>query len=373
MEPSEDSTTMKEPDKFNLIHFIKTRILICIICVLSLAITLTCVVLVLTYENKNDVTGSIDAWKENLSAEQNVWFDHGLNELKNALKVEYNKKRARNVILFVADGMGPSTLTASRIFKGGEESSLTWENFPHMGLLKTYCMDKQVPDSTSTATALFGGVKANYETGGVDAGVSLANCSASLNKIHHVDSIIEWALEAGMKTGFVTTTRVVHATPSVLYAAVADRRWECEASMPADAINLGCKDIARQLVEDWPGRDIHVIMGGGRQCLVSDVTGTDADPLDTWSCASKDGRNLINDWKRDKNNRSVKHAVVENTEELNRLNVSKPDYVLGKSLCLKILFLYLKIHFFQEFLLMDISCMKTNETKDQRVCHPLKK
>lgn len=330
MEPSaHDLTTMKDPDKFNLMHFIKTRIIIIIVCLLSLAITLTCIILIATYEKNSDVTHSFDAWKEKLSTEQTVWFDHGLNELKNALKVEYNKKRAKNVILFVADGMGPSTLTASRIFKGGEESSLTWENFPHMGLLKTYCMDKQVPDSTSTATALFGGVKANYETGGVDAGVNLANCSASLDKIHHVDSIIEWALEAKMKTGFVTTTRVVHATPSVLYAAVADRRWECEASMPTDAKELGCKDIARQLVEDWPGRDINVIMGGGRQCLVSDVVATESDPLDTWSCVSKDGRNLIKDWKQDKINRSAKHAVVENTEELNSLNVSKPDYVFG--------------------------------------------
>lgn len=41
-----------------------------------------------------------------------------------------------------------------------------------------------------------------------------------------------------------------------------------------------CKDIARQLVENEPGRSINVIMGGGRQCMESDVTSTQQDPVD---------------------------------------------------------------------------------------------
>lgn len=49
--------------------------------------------------------------------------------------------------------------------------------------------------------------------------------------------------------------RVTHATPAPLYAHCPDRWWECEANLPADS---QCKDIARQLVEDWPGRDLQV-------------------------------------------------------------------------------------------------------------------
>lgn len=59
-----------------------------------------------------------------------------------------------------------------------------------------------------------------------------------------------------INSGFVTTTRVTHATPSALYAHTADRDWECADTMPEDAAN--CKDIARQLIEDKPGRDIKV-------------------------------------------------------------------------------------------------------------------
>lgn len=51
--------------------------------------------------------------------------------------------------------------------------------------------------------------------------------------------------------------RVTHATPSALYAHTASRKWECDGRMPPGTEN--CKDIARQLIEDEPGRSINVI------------------------------------------------------------------------------------------------------------------
>lgn len=59
-----------------------------------------------------------------------------------------------------------------------------------------------------------------------------------------------------MFPGFVTTMRVTHATPSPLYAHSADRLWECDAFVPPAAQQ--CKDIARQLIEDEPGRSLNV-------------------------------------------------------------------------------------------------------------------
>lgn len=188
-------------------------------------------------------------------------------------------------------------------------------------------MDKQVPDSLCTATALFGGVKSNYETGGVDGSVKLGDCAASLNQSHHVESILHWAQSAGMGTGFVTTTRVVHATPSALYANTADRRWECEANMPETA--AACRDIARHLVETAPGNKINVIMGGGRQCLVSGVTGSEADPIDTWACSRKDGRNLIRIWEDLRKGQGQSFAVLQNNDELKALDGNK-EFVMGK-------------------------------------------
>ena len=56
----------------------------------------------------------------------------------------------------------------------------------------------------------------------------------------------------------MTTTRVTHATPAAAYAHSAERFWESDYDMnksrmridPEYNYGFGCKDIARQLVED---------------------------------------------------------------------------------------------------------------------------
>ncbi|XP_075155834.1 alkaline phosphatase 12 [Haematobia irritans] len=270
-----------------------------------------------------------DTLELDLPIEQRQWVERGLRELHVAVNRVDNKRRAKNVILFVGDGMGPNTVTAARIMGFKEEGLMSWEHFPDMGLLKTFCANKQVPDSFSTATALFSGVKNNYETGGVDSTVSLGNCSASLNPDHHVHSILKLAQDDGKLTGFVTTTRVTHATPAALYAHTPDRRWECENTMPATATAEGCRDIARQLIEDPTGQKINVIMGGGRQMLVSNVTDSMEDPIDTWSCKSTDGRNLIQDWVNVKQANNEAYIVAQNTGELEAIDAQNTDYVLG--------------------------------------------
>lgn len=60
----------------------------------------------------------------------------------------------------------------------------------------------------------------------------------------------------GKSVGVVTTTRVNHATPSASYAHCVDRDWYSDAEMPAEALQEGCKDIARQLFENIPNIDV---------------------------------------------------------------------------------------------------------------------
>ncbi|VVC93410.1 unnamed protein product [Leptidea sinapis] len=222
--------------------------------------------------------------------------------------------------------MGPNTVTATRIHKGGETHRLAYELFPHMGMLKTYCADKMVPDSASTSTALLTGVKANYNTVGVDATVARGNCSASLDPDARVESLAALALKAGKRAGFVTTMRVTHATPSPMYAHSAARQWECDAAIPLGSED--CKDIGRQLVEDWPGRDLHVILGGGRQSLIQNATGTPSDPISAWACSRRDGRNLIQEYIKNKQTSNLNYKVVSTTGELESVG-SETDYLLG--------------------------------------------
>ena len=66
--------------------------------------------------------------------------------------------------------------------------------------LQTYSVDAQTPDSSSTATAIFSGVKTDINTLGFDN--SVVNGSvASEETAHKVDSVMAWAQEAGKDTG----------------------------------------------------------------------------------------------------------------------------------------------------------------------------
>lgn len=119
-----------------LVEFITSRIFVACVALLAVIITLICVSLLVAYEMEHEVVHTVDFLEKDLPEQQKVWFDMGIKELKAALSVQQNSRRARNVILFVGDGMGPNTVTASRIYKGGEGHHLSWELFPHMGLLK---------------------------------------------------------------------------------------------------------------------------------------------------------------------------------------------------------------------------------------------
>ncbi|XP_068249188.1 alkaline phosphatase-like [Palaemon carinicauda] len=263
--------------------------------------------------------------------DSDYWLKLGREEIEEALQRPKLTNVAKNVILFLGDGMGITVNTAGRIYKGqkqgqsGEEGYLVWDRFPNLGLLKTYNLDKQVSDSGATATAFLTGVKANYYTIGVNGHVKYEDCAASLKEENRVESIIEWAQEAEKDTGFVTTTKVTHATPAGSYAKTASRKWECDRKMVKygpDAMK--CKDIARQLVEDEPGKNIKVIMGGGRQEMGAPKR-DNGDP----SCRRIDGMNLVKDWIDHKTENDESYAYVTNTQELLAIDTSDTEYILG--------------------------------------------
>ncbi|XP_054157244.1 alkaline phosphatase-like [Oppia nitens] len=226
--------------------------------------------------------------------------------------------------------MGITTVTAARILKGqqlglsGEEHQLSFDDFPNIALSKTYTIDSQVGDSGACATALLNGVKARYETIGLDENGFYEDCHSSFNS--RVKSIADWALEEGKATGIVTTTRVTHATPAALYAHSASRYWESDDKLPPNA-RTQCKDIARQLVEEYPGRDLNVILGGGRRHFISAMDWSTQRPNEFGR--RLDNRNLIDNWLRDKKDRDLKASYVKNKLEFDSLNTTHIDYLLG--------------------------------------------
>lgn len=73
-------------------------------------------------------------------------------------------------------------------------------------------------------------------------------------------------------------------------------------------------------------------MGGGRQGLVTNTTATPDDPIDSWGCDRRDGRNLLKTYIEDKTKRGLKHSIVKNNKELQDLDIDNTDYLFGNSL-----------------------------------------
>ena len=205
---------------------------------------------------------------------------------------------ARNVILFVGDGMGVSTVTAARIFDGqrrgqpGEENWLSFERFPNLALVKTYNVDAQVPDSAGTMTALVTGHKTRAGVLSVGPEVPRGDCAAMSGR--ELTTLLEEAERQGYATGIVTTTDITHATPAAAYAHSPDRGWQVDAALPPEARGK-CTDIASQFVALPAGDGVDVALGGGRAMFTpSDVP----DPEDPDAAGYRqDGRNLAAEWQ----------------------------------------------------------------------------
>lgn len=171
--------------------------------------------------------------------------------------------RAKNVILFIGDGMGISTITAARIYAGqkqgqtGEEYVLPFENFDNVALVKTYNTNAQVPDSAGTATAMHSGKKTDIGVLGIGPEATRGDCASAL--ANPLPLLGEEVKQRGLALGIVSTARITHATPASVYSRSPDRNWEADSAIPDDQAALGCDDIASQLLQsDWD-----VALGGG--------------------------------------------------------------------------------------------------------------
>lgn len=255
------------------------------------------------------------------------WFQQGRETLAKNLAQRPNSARAKNVILFIGDGMGPTTVTAGRIFEGqqrgvdGESNVLSWEEFPNVALAKTYNTNQQVADSAGTATAYTGGVKAKAGTIGVDDRSMRADCASQQGT--DVDSYIELAEKADMATGIVTTVRLTHASPAATYSTSSERDWEADSDLSEEAVAGGCHDIARQLLEAAPGDGYEVAMGGGRRNFIPDSM---ADPEDEGKMGVRaDGRDLTAEWTGNYENA----VYVWNQEQFDAVDPASTDHLLG--------------------------------------------
>ena len=153
-----------------------------------------------------------------------------------AQEVASTEGRAKNVIIFIGDGMGTSHRDLIRYATVGTEDQLAMDSMPVAGRSETSPLDPEafVTDSAAGGTAIATGVKTFNGAVGIDADEN------------SVQTVLERAGQAGKATGLVTDSQVTDATPASFGAHIADRDKQSE--------------IARQYIEESKP---DVILGGG--------------------------------------------------------------------------------------------------------------
>ena len=195
----------------------------------------------------------------------------GANERKASYVVtnEKSKKRAKNVILFVGDGMSLQAREIARVLskgitEGKYNDLLNMEKLDNMALITTSGYDSIVTDSANSASAYATGHKSVVNAMGV-----YENCTKDPFDDPKVENIIELAKRTrGMATGIVSTANITDATPA---AMLAHTRRRAEQNF-----------IAADMLNEKHRPD--VIMGGGSRHFL---------PLGTPGSKRKDSVNVI--------------------------------------------------------------------------------
>ncbi|BBG31183.1 alkaline phosphatase [Zymobacter palmae] len=184
----------------------------------------------------------------------------GYHITQDEIRQAFSDQKARNVILFIGDGMGDSEITSARNYAEGAAGRFKGlDAFPFTGQYTTFSLDRTthrpdyVTDSAASATGWTTGTKSYNKAIGVDVNG------------RPMPTLLELAKASGKATGNVTTAEVQDATPAALMAHVALRSCkgpdEVAAKCAADALeNGGAGSIAEQSLNVRPD----IIFGGGR-------------------------------------------------------------------------------------------------------------
>jgi alkaline phosphatase len=156
-------------------------------------------------------------------------------------------RKAKNVILFIGDGMSPAHRAAARILakgiaEGKARGKLAIDDMPQMALVATAGSDSIITDSANSASAYATGHKSAVNAMGVYADRTASPLDDP--KVETITSLVK--RRHGMAVGIVTNTEIEDATPAAMAVHVR-RRSEYD-----------------RIVEQFFAAKPDVLMGGGR-------------------------------------------------------------------------------------------------------------
>jgi alkaline phosphatase len=179
--------------------------------------------------------------------------------------------RARNVILFVADAGGTSTLAAASLHGHGAPRRLFIQRMPHIGLAETTTASHIVTDSAAGMTAIVTGHKT--QNGVVSLSASTVRGQEDGEPLK---TILEYAEERGLSTGVISNDSLAGATPAATYAHVNDRGKTAA--------------IFTQAFTPRFGDGVDVMIGGGRQAIAKALA---AEGGDVGALSRRHGRPIL--------------------------------------------------------------------------------
>lgn len=188
------------------------------------------------------------------------------------LREAIDGERAKNVILFIGDGMGDSEITIARNYEAGANGRLSMDTLPLTGAYTTYALQESNPalvdyvtDSAASGTG--------WATGSKTSNGRVSSVAGTGTVVTRLTTILELALRAGLRTGNVSTAEITDATPAVLNAHINDRGCQGPANMANCALsrkdNGGPGSIAEQAVD----HHVNVLLGGGLARFQQVITG----------------------------------------------------------------------------------------------------
>lgn len=212
--------------------------------------------------------------------------------------------RAKNVIFFVGDGMGVSTITATRVYSVGLDGQLVVDQFPYTALSKTYSADSITPDSAPTMSAMMTGVNTNQSV----IGFTESTEPNDFNRDGDGEApwtLLEMAKARGMRVGVVSTAEITHATPAATFSHINQRNNQNDIALQALPGSATYNERLRDGVD--------VFFGGGRRHFVPST----AKDEEGDSGARTDGRDLRAEFSKAGYNYVWNHAQFEQLSSKN--------------------------------------------------------
>jgi alkaline phosphatase len=128
------------------------------------------------------------------------------------------QKRAKNVIVFLADAGGLPTLNAASLHGYDEPQKLYIQSWPHIALSDTSTASNWVTDSAAGMTAIVTGVKTH--NGVISQGPDTIRGKQDGTPLK---TILEYAEQRGLSTGVLSNVNIADATPAACYAHANSR------------------------------------------------------------------------------------------------------------------------------------------------------